>query len=476
MRLWRYPVAAGIVLLSSLAAWALYHVFDMAGLTMVFLTGVLVTAVTLGSAPAYFAAILTFLIYNYYVAEPRFTLQLVSIEDFLTLFFFLGVAILTGGLAGRVRDQSRRNALRARATGALFEASRRLSSTTDEDVMRQHLVVHIAMAAKGAAALRDGGRIWRHPASAGPAPFTEESGGEEPGVDETGWRTRAIEADGADLGEVAWRTDADERSDPDRDRLIEVLIDLGAVAIGRARLAAAQADSAVATRTEQLRTALLSSISHDLRTPLAVILASATSLKTFGPQFSPAVRDDLVSTIEEEAERLNQFVANLLSMTKLESGALSLEMQGFDAAEVVNRAADRIEKTRHREVLRIGAEALTAEGDPILLEQALGNVLENAARYSGPDCPISVRCACQEDRVLITVDDFGPGVPEPELERIFDKFYRSAPSSGQSQGTGLGLSIAKGLLEAMNGSIRAENRKGGLGLRVSLTIPAPAHG
>jgi two-component system sensor histidine kinase KdpD len=469
MRLWRYPAAAGIVLLSSLTSAVLYRLIDLAGQAMLYLAAVLVTAVTLGAAPAYFAAILAFLIYNYYLSEPRFTLELTSPEDFLTLAFFLGMAMFTGALAGRLRDQSRRNALRARATSALFEASRRLSSTTDEDAMREHLVAHIALAARGAAAVREGERVWSHPPAIAPSPFDSDA-------EDAGWRARSMVADGANLGQVAWRTGAEERDDPERDRLIEVLIDLGAAAITRARLSAAQADSAAAAKTEQLRTALLSSISHDLRTPLAAILASATSLKTFGPQFSPDVRADLVDTIEEEAERLNQFVANLLSMTKLESGALSLEVQGFDAAEVVNRAADRIEKIRHREVRRIGAETLTAEGDPILLEQALGNVLENAARYSAVDCPISIRCGRQKDRVLITVEDFGPGVPEHELERIFDKFYRSAPpAAGVSQGTGLGLSIAKGLLEAMNGSIRAENRKGGLGLRVSLMIPASLH-
>lgn len=472
MRLWRYPAAAGIVLMSFLVSALLYGAVDIAGQAMVYMAGVLVAAVTLGAAPAYFAAVLAFLTYNYFVMDPRYVLELQTPGDILALGFFLGVAILTGGLAGRLRDQSRRNTLRAQATGALFEASRRLSSATDEDSMREQLVAHIALAARGAAALRDGERVWSHPASTSPPPFAEA-----PDPLAQGWRVRSIDADGANLGLVAWKTAADERDDPDRDRLINVLVDLGAAAIARARLSAAQADSAAAAKTEQLRTALLASISHDLRTPLAAILASATSLKTFGPQFSPQVRDDLVSTIEEEAERLNQFVANLLSMTKLESGALSLELQGFDAAEVVNRAADRIERSRHREVRRFGAEGLSVEGDPILLEQALGNVLENAARYSGPDCPIFIRCARTDDRrVLIAVEDLGPGVPERELERIFDKFYRAAPSSGVSQGTGLGLSIAKGLLEAMNGSISAENRQGAAGLRVNLAIPAPTHG
>jgi two-component system sensor histidine kinase KdpD len=467
-RIWRYPAAAGIVLLAALIAYLLHQLVGAAALSMLFLAGVLITAVTLGAAPAYFAAVFAFLIYNYYLMEPRRTFQLASLEDFLSFGVFLGVAILIGGLAGRLRDQSRRNVLRARATTALFDASRRLSSVTDEDAMRRDLVFHIALTARGPAAVTDGQRLWRHPPSNLPSPFTDGAA--------EGWRIRAIDADGTELGHAAWRAEADEREDPERDGLISVMIDLGAAAIARARLAHAQADLQAAAKTEQLRTALLSSISHDLRTPLAAILASASSLRAFGAQFSPAVRDDLVSTIEEEAERLNQFVANLLSMTKLESGALALERQVFDAAEVVHRAADRLEKTRHRAVERIGAEALVAEGDPILLEQALGNVLENAARYSSAECPISIRCRRKGDGVWIEVEDFGPGVPDRDLERIFDKFYRSPPSSnGVSQGTGLGLSIAKGMLEAMNGSIHAENRRGGLGLRVSLALPSPDH-
>jgi len=469
MRLWRYPAAAGIVLSSALLVALLYRVFDVTGLSMVILAGVLISAAALGSGPGYFSALLAFLLYNYYLSEPRFTLAMARPEDYLVLGVFLGIAVLTGALAGRLRDEARLNTLRARATTALFEASRSLSSATHADAIRQLLVEHIAMAAKGEARLTDGGQTWRHPPTpmlAANAARTWRPEGE--------WRAQPMTAEGVDLGLAGWRTPNDEQLDPERDRLISVLIDLGAAAILRARSSAVQADLVAAARTEQLRTALLSSISHDLRTPLAAILASATSLKTFGDQFSPNVCADLIATIEEEAERLNRFVGNLLSMTRLESGALTLERQTFDVAEVINRAVGRVERRRQRPVERTGVAPVAAEGDPILLEQALSNVLENAARYSPPAGAISVHCARRADRLEIDIDDQGPGVPDDDLERIFDKFYRSPASSGGSQGTGLGLSIARGLLEAMSGDIHAENKPDG-GLKIRLRILVSEH-
>jgi K+-sensing histidine kinase KdpD len=459
----------GAALLFTLAATGvselLYRVFDTTRLSMVFLAGVLITAVTQGAYPGYFAAVLAFAIYNVYLVEPRFTFTFASPEDVLVLAVFLGVAMLTGGLAGRLRDESQRNLIRARATGALFEASRQLSSADDEEAIRQLVVEQMAAAAKGEAAMVDGSMVWRSSRQDDPlvAPPPELNLGEP------GWRVRALVADGTALGVAAWRS-AEGAPDPDSERLIQVLADLGAAAVLRARLSVGRSEIAAAARTEQLRNALLSSISHDLRTPLAAILASASSLKTFGAKFAPDVRDDLVTTIEEEAERLNRFVANLLSMTKLESGALALESQAFAPAEVANRAADRLDRLGSAVTRNLDGAAMI-EGDPILLDQALGNILENAARY-GQGGPILVSVRELGAVVLIEVADEGPGVPEADLERIFEKFYRSPRSAGSSQGTGLGLSIARGLIEAMGGSIQASGRSDGdSGLVVSMIFP-----
>ncbi len=442
----------------------MFRLFDTTRVSMVFLASVLVTAVTQGAYPAFFSAILAFAIYNFYLVEPRFTFSFASPEDVLTLLMFLAVALLTGGIAGRLRDEAERNLLRARATGALFEASRQLSSADDETAIRQMMVEQMAAAAKGEATMIDQSRAWRFPSAPGIAISTS------PDFARGGWRVRDVITDGTHLGIAAWRG-TEGSPDADSERLIHVLIDLGAAAILRARLAAKRSEAAAAVRTEQLRNALLSSISHDLRTPLAAILASASSLKTFGGQFPADVREDLVTTIEEEAERLNRFVANLLSMTKLESNALALEMQSFAAAEVVNRSADHVGRLGCIVEREIECSAVI-EGDPILLDQALSNVLENAARYGRDGGAIVVSARETPTLVLIEVADHGKGVPKADQERIFEKFYRSPGSAGASQGTGLGLSIARGLVEAMGGSIRAADRPDGKsGLVVSMTFP-----
>ncbi len=429
---------------------------------MVFLASVLVTAVTQGAYPAFFSAILAFAIYNFYLVEPRFTFSLASPEDVLTLLMFLAVALLTGGIAGRLRDEAERNRLRARATSALFEASRQLSSADDEAAVRQLVVEHMAAAAKGEATMIDQSRVWSFP----PTPSLSAPASSDFARD--GWRVRDVIADGTHLGIAAWR-ETEPGPDADSERLIHVLIDLGAAAILRARLAVERSEVAAAVRTEQLRNALLSSISHDLRTPLAAILASASSLKAFGGQFPAEVREDLATTIEEEAERLNRFVANLLSMTKLESNALVLETQTFAAAEVANRAADHVGRLGYIVERELEGSAMI-DGDPILLDQALSNVLENAARYGREGGTIVVSVRETTTSVLIEVADCGPGVPETDQDRIFEKFYRSPGSAGASQGTGLGLSIARGLVEAMGGSIGAADRvdgKSGLVVRIS---------
>ncbi|PLR28658.1 hypothetical protein SGCZBJ_01530 [Caulobacter zeae] len=450
--LWRFGAAAAIIAVSTGVAELLYRLLSTTRLSMVFLAGVLVCAVTLGSYPAYFAALLAFLIYNIYLVEPRFAFQMASPEDVLVLLVFLAVAVLTGGLAGRLKDEALRNMRRARATSALFEASKALSSTSDEDEIRQLIVKQMALAAKGSAMISHGARLWRYPEDGSPRDL--------PGalaLSSQGWRVQVIAAEGEELGLAAWRSSAEDRPDEDGDRLINVLVDLGGAAIARARMAQTNADLAAASKTERLRTALLSSISHDLRTPLASILASASSLKAFGRQFSPEVSLDLIETIEEEAERLNRFVANLLSMTRLESGALQLNRQGFDMAEIVNRCATRLRRLGANIERVLPNSPCPLEGDPILLEQALDNVLDNAMRYAGQGRAIVVRLTDLGAAALLEVEDCGPGLEADEHGRIFDKFYRGR-TAGASQGAGLGLSIARGLVEAMNGTIAAQPR------------------
>ncbi|MDZ4055134.1 MAG: ATP-binding protein, partial [Phenylobacterium sp.] len=288
-----------------------------------------------------------------------------------------------------------------------------------------------------------------------------------------GWRLRGLWADGRQLGAAAWRPLLDQSEEIDQFRLIHVLLDMGASAIARARLGRAWAEIEARNRTESLRNALLSSISHDLRTPLSAILASATSLKTFGGLFEPEVRDDLLDTITEEAERLNAFVANLLSMTRLEADALAVQPSPFEVAEGLDRIHRRYAPRwpDRRLTLNLPEAPLIGWGDSILFEQALTNVVENALRFSPESGEVRIAARRAGETILVQVSDQGPGAPEDELGLLFEKFYRSPSANPNLQGAGLGLSIVKGLMEAMGGEVTAQLPPDGPGLIVTLSLP-----
>lgn len=468
-RLLRYVAALAIVGAGWLVCQGLETVTHQTRGSMVMVAAVLVAAYALGSGPGYFAAAAAFYVYNFYLSNPRFSFDNASASDFLLLLVFLGVAMLTGNLTGRVRDQAARAQARARATSILFEATQEFAAASDEAFIRQRLAHHLARAARGEAVVRDGQRLFSAPAD---APTDEAAGLAADG----GWSLWPLVANRVRLGEAAWRTTGPEPMVRDEQTLVEILADAGAAAIARARLAAEKAEAEARARTEDLRNALLSSISHDLRTPLAAILASASSLHEFGESFDPGVRADLAATIQEEAVRLDAFVANLLHMTRLESGSVTIERVGFCVGEVLQRLVERRVRAAPRTIAVVLEPDLPdALGDPGLFEQVLGNVVDNALKYTPASAPIAVTARKAPGGVAVEVADEGPGVPVEDIDRIFQKFYRSAAGRGNA-GTGLGLSIAKGLMEAMGGSVAAENRRDvRSGLAVTLTLAgAPA--
>jgi two-component system sensor histidine kinase KdpD len=474
----RYAAAAAIVAASTGAAEIVYRLTESTRLSMIFLAGVLVTAYLLGSGPAYFAASLAFLIYDFYLVEPRFTLTF-STSDMITLVVFLAVAMLTGRLTGRVKDQAKRAQARARTTSALFDATRAFSGSSDEAFIRDQLARHLSAAAKGDAFVRHGPDVVTCPAGlAVPAEVARvamQIGDEDRAVPADTvvcgeWRLRALTADVAVLGVVGWRV----RGDTERDqKLVEILADVGAAAIARARLAAGKAEAEARARTEDLRNALLSSISHDLRTPLAAIMASASSLSEFGESFDAPTRKDLSATIQQEAERLDSFVANLLNMTRLESGALTVQRVAFSVSETIERVVSRGRPSAARPVtVSIASNLPEALGDPVLFEQAFWNVYENALRYTPELGAVDVVARGAGDEIEVRVEDNGPGLPAADLTRVFDKFFRSSVTA-QKPGTGLGLSITRGLVEGMGGAVAARPREDGKsGLVITLRVPA----
>ncbi|MFT4936405.1 MAG: K+-sensing histidine kinase KdpD [Pseudoalteromonas distincta] len=475
-RLFGYAGAVLLVFAANVVALLLDQQLGYARVSMIFLAAVLISAVRLGSGPAYLAAALGFVSYNFYLVEPRFTFGVES-EDVLILAVFLSVAMLTGGLAGRVRDEARRSRNRAQTTGVLFQAGRDFAALGDEAAIAQRLTGGLAGAVQGEAVLVLDHGVVAHGQGAPSAELLaalqacDVAGGHEDCTD--GWRLRALWSEGRRLGAAAWRPVDSDIDELDQSRLVHVLLDMGTSAIVRARLGRAWAEIQARERTESLQNALLSSISHDMRTPLAAILAAATSLKTFGDAFTPEVREDLVDTITDEAERLNAFVANLLSMTRLEAGALALQSGPFDVAEGLDRIHRRYQRRwgDGRIALNLPAASLTAWGDPILFEQAFTNVLENALRFSPDGEWVEIEAERDGDQIVINTIDRGPGVPDEELGLIFEKFYRSGASNQNLQGAGLGLSIVKGLMTAMGGTASARRRAQGSGLIVALALP-----
>lgn len=472
----RYGVALAVVAVSTGAAELLDRLTGSNRVAGAYLVGVLVTSYLVGSGPGYVAAFASFLIYNFYLAKTQFSLASYRAEDVLVLLTFPTVALLMGNLTGRLRDEAKRAEARALTTAVLFEATREFSASDDAAMIRARLADHLAAAARGRAFVLDG-PVLCAAGGAEPAPMVlsaaralaQEAGAPPPTIEAAGWRVRYLTS-GAVAG---WR--ADPPPGVEEEDLLQILADAGAAAMARAGLAVGKADAEARARTEDLRNSLLSSISHDLRTPLAAVLASATSLMEFGDRFDAKTRHDLTATIQEEAERLNAFVTNLLNMTRLESGALPADSAAFDLAEVVDRTRRRFERLRgKREIIcELGDGAGLAVGDPVLLEVALANVLENAVRYSPDGGTISLSSELKDGQVVVQVADDGPGVAEGELPRLFDKFYRGAAAK-RTPGTGLGLSIVRGVMQGMGGEATAALREDGAtgGLVVSLTLPA----
>jgi two-component system sensor histidine kinase KdpD len=262
---------------------------------------------------------------------------------------------------------------------------------------------------------------------------------------------------------------------PDERRLLDALADQTALAIERISLARGLAEARVLAETERLRGALLTSISHDLRTPLASIIGTASSLRSYADKYGPSERDELLATLQNEAQRLNRFVSNLLDMTRLEAGAVELKLDLVDVAEIVGAALQRAGNVLadHRVEVKIAANLPMLRLDSILFEQVLFNLLDNAAKYAPTGSRIDLRARREGDVVVLEVADEGPGIPDGDLERIFDKFYRVQAQDRQRAGTGLGLAICRGFVEAQGGRIEAQNRRDRAGAILAIRLPVP---
>lgn len=492
---WRgYVVGALFVLAATLGAWGLDAAFDRVDLGMIFLAAVLAAGVLHGLRPALAAATVAFFIYNYLFLEPRYSLAIGAPTDFITLVVFWAVALASGGLAGRVRDQALGSQRRAAAVATLLAASRTLSAAAGREAVARALAEQVSAAASGRSLvlLPEGEEIV--PIAGSPdlevldaaqmaaARWAWEKGeaagfgtGTLPQARWTFWPLEGVRSRTGVAGVEAGVAPPGS----DLERLVLALLEQAAVALERSQLASEALETETLRRADRFRSALMNSVSHDLRTPLSTVLGASTTLLDYGDRMKKAVREDLLLSIREEAERLSRYVANLLDMTRLEGGGLKLRNDWTDVRDVLNAAAERVSR-------RLGGRALSrdypgtltlVQADASLLEQAIVNILENAIVYSDPSSRIEI--AAYEDRanVVISIEDEGRGVPPAELERIFDKFRRIEEPSDRNQGagpqgTGLGLAIAKGFVDAMGGRIAAASPiHDGRGARMLISLP-----
>jgi two-component system sensor histidine kinase KdpD len=491
---WRgYLDGAVFVAVATVVASLLDRGFERVDLGVIFLSAVVATGALRGLRPALAAATLAFLTYNFLFLQPRYSLAIGSPTDVLTLVVFWGVALLTGALAGRMREQAEATRRRAAAVTALLDASQALAAVADRGQTARVLAERIAEAAGGRAVVllpADAGGGEDLALVAG-APDEAELGvtdmaaarwawehGETAGfgagtLPHARWTFRPLQGVRGRSGVAGIEADA-LAPGSDEERLALALLDQGAVAIERAELAGQALEAETLRRADRFRGALMNSVSHDLRTPLSTVLGSATTLIDFGATLKPDVRADLLLSIREEAERLNRYVGDLLDMTRLEGGGLNIKADWIDVRDVLNAAAERVGRRLAGRILTrdFSAQLSLIMVDQGLLEQALVNILENAIAYS-PDGS-TIELAAYEDRgaVVISIEDEGRGIPTEELERVFDKFRRMEEPSDRSKGAGLGLAISKGFIEAMGGRIAAASPIAeGRGTRVLISLP-----
>jgi len=492
----RYLWAVLLVALITLISIPIHLRLEPTNLAMFYLLGVLAAAIYLGRGPSLLAALLGVLSFDFFLIEPRFSLSVEDTQYVLTFLALFLVGTVVSGLAGTVRDQVAASQRREAQTAALYALSRDLTIQIDLAAVMQTVIEQVghSFGRQAAILLPAGSRLSLRAAS--PAFEADEavlraaewsynrgqpSGRGTDTQPELPVRLQPLMTGQGVVGVLAVRpTESGRYLTPEQRQLLEAYSGLAALAVERALLAEVVNQARLAQETEKLQTALLNSISHDLRTPLAVITGALSSLREAedsapdGPQLDRATRLELLDTGWSEAERLNRLVGNLLDMTRLEAGALHLRRSPIDVEEAAGAAIHRLRaRLKNIRILtNIPAGLPPVSADALLLEQVLVNLLDNAAKYTDESGTIEVSARALPDAVEFSVADNGPGIPPEDLERVFDKFYRARPKGGPG-GTGLGLSICKGIIEAHGGRILARNRPTG-GAEFVFTLPLAA--
>jgi two-component system sensor histidine kinase KdpD len=460
---------------------------------LVFLTAVVGVAVRYGLMPSLFASVLGSLCYNFFFLPPIYTFTIADPNNVAAFLFFIAVALIVSNVAARGRTEAVIAQGRARAVESLYAFSRKLAGVgTMDDVLWASAYQAALMLKVRVVLLLPEGDTIAVKAGYPPEDTLDEA---DLAAADWAWANNRAAGRGADTLPGAKRLflpmrtgrgaigvvgiDSDKPGPlltPDQRRLLDALIDQSALAIERVNLVEDLERARRTAETDRLRSALLTSISHDLKTPLAAVLGTAGTLRNLSAQLSEAQKADLLATIIDESERLNRFIANLLDMTRLESGAIVPKTALHDPGEIVGTALNRAAKilARHRVEVDLAAGLPMLQLDAVLFEQVLFNLLDNAAKYAPPETTIRIRGWQDGQSVCLQVIDEGDGIPPADLERIFDKFYRVQKGDQVRAGTGLGLAISRGFVEALHGTVTAANRTDRSGAVFTIRMPVPA--
>ena len=485
-----YLQAIFAALLGALLAVAVSNWLELPNISLVFLAVVLLVAVRSSVGPAVLCALLSFAAYGFYFLPPTWSIMIHREQDVLTLLFFLLMALLTGNLAARQRQQLRDLQRAQGQTQSLLTFAERLSSAQDQPALLAAMQQQLELPGERLCLLsRQANGSWLH-ADGSPSPLSElerisaehawserrPRGYDSHSLSHPHWWWWPLLDDQQPLALLGLRTAQGDVPALEQRQLIDVLLPLLSHAMARVQLVETLGQTRLQHESERLRSALLASVSHDLRTPLTAMRGTIETLQLLADSLDPATRDDLLQSTADEASRMDRYIQNLLDMTRLGHGGLRLERDWVSASDLLASALQRL-----RTVLQnLQVDVDVAQDTPLLwvqgalIEQALVNVLDNAARFSPPAGRISVRVSHTDEHLRFTVSDQGPGIPAAEQAQIFDLFYTAARGDRGGQGTGLGLAICQGMLAAHGGTARVDSAPGrGTSMILELPLQRP---
>jgi two-component system sensor histidine kinase KdpD len=456
-------------------------------LVVIFLLSVVLAAVYLGRGPSILVSILGVVAFDYFFVPPRLTLAVADTEYLLTFIGLLAVSLVISQLTAMVRGQAEAVQRREVETVELYELGRDLTVAADLDAVAQAAIFHVGQTFSrevavflpvnndlAVYALSPGLVISDNDQAVATWVFEhgQEAGRGTETLPEASMRYQPLKTTRGVVGVLGVKPiDPSRHLTREQYRTLDTFANQIGLAVERASLAEQARQAEVLEITDKLQTALLNSISHDLRTPLVSITGALSSLADDQIVLDASARRSLIETAVEEADRLNRLVGNLLDMTRLESGAMRFKKEALDIQDVVGSALEELGgRLGNRKIdIDIPSELPLVQLDFVLVERVLVNVIDNAIKYSPTDTPIEIKAHAAGAFLEIDVADRGTGIPPEDLTRIFDKFYRVQRPDNVS-GTGLGLSISKGIIQAQGGFIAAENRDGG-GTIITISLP-----